>query len=143
MKCLYKNFFLQKEGFVMKGVSIAIETIIYLILAILVLTVLITFFLTQAGPAQDQYTLEAKRNSLCGAYVSMDFSCVGRDDGPKTGEGGVDPTIPETIASTCSELNRRFGFAYRSTAGSGGGTSGLNCIRSCCITCPVKTPVTT
>ena len=118
----------------MKGVSLAIETIIYLILAILVLTVLLTFFLTQAGPAQDQYTLEAKPNSLCGAYVSRDFACTGSAGSPKTGEGGVAPKTVEDIGKTCSELNRRFGFAYCCS----GGPANLKCIQSCCITCPNK-----
>ncbi len=113
----------------MKGVSIAIETIIYLILALLVLTVLLSFFLTQAGPAQDQYTLEAKRNSFCGAYASRDFSCTGRNDAPVT---DIDPKVLEGIGKTCNELNRRFGFAYRCS----GGSANLECIQSCCLTCP-------
>ena len=103
----------------MKGVSIAIETIVYLILAITVLSVLLFFFLTQAGPPQDQYTLEAKRNSLCGAYTSNDFSCVGKDNKPVA---SISPTVPENIAKTCNELNRRFGFAYKCS-----GSASLEC----------------
>src|SRR3989338_6783104 len=109
----------------MKGVSLAIETIIYLILAVLVLMVLITFFLTQAGPAQDQYTLEAKRNSLCGAYVTNDFSCAGSGGNPVS---SISPSVVQNIATTCAELNRRFGSAYRCTAGSTSCSAGLDCI---------------
>ncbi len=115
----------------MKGISIAIETIIYLILGITVLSVLLFFFLSQAGPAQDQYTLEAKRNSLCGTYTSRDFSCVGKSNNPVD---TVDPKVPDDIVNTCYELNRRFGFAYKCSSGS----SKLQCIQSCCLTCPNK-----
>ncbi|KHO47683.1 MAG: hypothetical protein QT00_C0002G0343 [archaeon GW2011_AR5] len=120
----------------MKGVSLAIETIIYLILAVLVLMVLIGFFLTQAGPAQDQYALEAKRNSLCGAYVTNDFSCAGTGGNPVA---AASPSVVQNIATTCAELNRRFGSAYRCTTSSTSGSAALDCIRSCCITCPVRT----
>ena len=115
----------------MKGVSIAIETIIYLILAITVLSVLLFFFLTQAGPAQDQYTLEAKRQASCGAYTSVDFSCNGVNGQPKTGQGGVQQKVLDDIGKSCSELSKRFGFAYACQ-----GSADLPCIKSCCITCP-------
>ena len=115
----------------MKGVSIAIETIVYLILAITVLSVLLLFFLTQAGPAQDQYTLESKRQSACGAYVSVDFACNGVGGQPKTGPGGVQNKVLTDIGTACSELNKRFSFAYKCD-----GAANLECIKSCCITCP-------
>lgn len=117
----------------MKGVSIAIETVIYLILAVTVLSVLLLFFLKIGGPAQDQYTLEATRNTLCGVYTSQDFACVGKGDNPVS---GMDPKKIEELVNTCRELNRR-GFAYL-CSGPATGSEGLKCIQDCCLTCPNK-----
>ncbi|MFA4820209.1 MAG: hypothetical protein WC613_04620 [Candidatus Aenigmatarchaeota archaeon] len=111
----------------MKGMSMAIETIIYLILAILVLSVLLIFFLSQAGPPQDQFALEAKRNSACGAYVTKDFRCAGKDNAPVPSG-----TIPTNIGTACMELTRRFNGGY----GSCDTTASLACIKECCLTCP-------
>ena len=113
----------------MKGISIAIETIIYLILAITVLSVLLFFFLSQAGPSQDQFKLEADRNRFCGSYVSKDLTCAGKDGAPLT---DVQSGIVTKIRSTCEELNRRFNFNYCK----GDNTGDLKCIRDCCLTCP-------
>ena len=111
----------------MKGISIAIETIVYLILAITVLSVLLLFFLTQAGPAQDQYTLEAKRDRFCGAYATKDFACVGKNNQP----ADVQPEVLNGIQSACNELTRRFNAGYSECQGS----ATLRCIQQCCLTC--------
>ncbi len=116
----------------MKGISIAIETIIYLILAITVLSVLLFFFLSQAGPSQDQFKLEADRSRYCGSYVSKDLTCAGKDGGPVS---GLQPGLVEKIKKTCLELNRRFNFAYCQ----GDKARDLECIRDCCLTCPKQT----
>ncbi|HIG96901.1 MAG TPA: hypothetical protein HA230_00970 [Candidatus Aenigmarchaeota archaeon] len=113
----------------MKGISMTIETIIYLILAILVLSVLLLFFLSQAGPPQDQFALEAKRNSACGAYTVRDFRCAGKSGSPITNPG--DP-IPINIQAACHELTRRFNGGYDKCES---GPS-LECIQQCCMTCP-------
>ncbi|MEK6888297.1 MAG: hypothetical protein AABX14_05115 [Candidatus Aenigmatarchaeota archaeon] len=111
----------------MKGISMAIETIIYLILAILVLSVLLLFFLSQATPPQDQFALEAKRNSACGAYTIRDFRCAGKDNNPfPSGD------IPTKIQTACQELTRRFNGGYDDCES---GPS-LKCIQQCCMTCP-------
>ena len=112
----------------MKGISIAIETIVYLILAITVLSVLLFFFLSQAGPSQDQFKLEADRNRYCATYVSKDFSCTGKDGNPVD---TVNPDVVNKIKTTCLELNRRFNFAYKCD-----GSNDLDCIKQCCLTCP-------
>lgn len=112
----------------MKGVSIAIETIVYLILAITVLSVLLFFFLTQAGPAQDQYKLEAERNRWCGSYVTKDLLCSGQNNGPHP---GVSVEVVRKIKEACTELSRRFGYAYTECIGG----DNLRCIQQCCLTC--------
>ncbi len=115
----------------MKGISIAIETVVYLILAVTVLSVALFFFLSQAGPAQDQYTLEAKRDRYCMTYVSMDFSCAGGKDGRPV--AGANADLLKNIGDACSEMKRRFGFPYECN-----GPADLKCIQQCCITCPQK-----
>ncbi len=114
----------------MKGISIAIETIIYLILAITVLSVLLFFFLSQAGPSQDQFRLEADRTRYCGSYVSKDFACKGENGQPVD---GLQTGLVDKIRTTCTELNRRFNFNYCTKEGT---TTDLECIRDCCLTCP-------
>ncbi|HLD38738.1 MAG TPA: hypothetical protein VJB05_00300 [archaeon] len=111
----------------MKGISMAIETIIYLILAILVLSVLLLFFLSQATPPQDQFALEAKRNSACAAYTTQDFRCVGENGQPLIGG-----TIITNIQTSCNELTRRFNGGYDKCESG----SLLECIKQCCLTCP-------
>jgi len=114
-----------------KGISIAIETIIYLILGITVLSVLLFFFLTQAGPAQDQFRLEADRNRYCGSYVSKDLLCKGSNSGPVK----IGAEVLEGIGKACGELNMRFNFNYKG-CDSPGSPAGLECIKNCCLTCP-------
>jgi hypothetical protein len=111
----------------MKGISIAIETVIYLILGVTVLSITLFFFLSQAGPAQDQYTLEANRNRFCGAYVTLDFECKGT--------GGhvvqIDQSVLKGIGTACKELSRRNIYPNPCTD-----VADLRCIQSCCFTCP-------
>ena len=64
----------------MKGVSLAIETIIILILAVSVLTVLLFFLRSQVGPAQDTATLLREQTSACSAYVGADPACTDATD---------------------------------------------------------------
>jgi hypothetical protein len=124
----------------MKGVAIAIETVIYLILGVTVLSIALFFFLSQAGPAQDQYKLEADRNRFCGTYVSIDFQCKGGDTSSGV-HASASPEVLAGIAKACGELARRQGFNYQCQ---GQQTANLQCIQSCCFTCPQygKTPGT-
>ncbi len=106
----------------------AIETVIYLILGVTVLSISLFFFLSQAAPAQDQYKLEADRNKFCGAYVSIDFECKGDNGAPK----GASQDVLVGIGKACGELKRRQGFNYACD----GSAANLQCIQSCCYVCP-------
>ena len=64
-----------KKGFTMKGMAIAFETIIYLILAVMVLTVLLFFFTSQASPAQNEFQLLSDQREGCVAYAQQLPSC--------------------------------------------------------------------
>ena len=103
----------------MKGVSIAMETIIYIILAVTVLTVLLFFFTSQAGPTQTRVELENKRAQLCGQYAQADFQC----DSPQK----ANPKTVSDLVSTCKSLDVPECP-----------TNAVNCIQRCCITCPKK-----
>lgn len=60
----------------MKGVAIAIETVIFIILAVLVLTILLFFFTSQSGPAQQEITLQRERAEVCGRIATHDPKCT-------------------------------------------------------------------
>ncbi|MBI4170133.1 MAG: hypothetical protein HY514_00420 [Candidatus Aenigmarchaeota archaeon] len=67
----------------MKGVSLAIETIIFIILAVTVLSVLLLFLTGTGGPAQDRVALESNRNIICGDYVRAVPLCDNDGSGSK------------------------------------------------------------
>ncbi len=69
-----------------KGISLAIETIVFIILAVTVLSVLLLFFTGTGGPAQTSVELENKRNIICGDYVRNYPKC----DSPGTGLKDID-----------------------------------------------------
>ena len=62
--------------FVMKGISLALETIIVLILAITVLTVLSFFFTKQFGQGQTTIELLNGQREACSAYVRQNSKCT-------------------------------------------------------------------
>ncbi len=67
----------------MKGISLAIETIIFIILAVTVLSVLLLFLTGTGGPAQDRVALESQRNIICGDYVRAAPLCDSDGSGSK------------------------------------------------------------
>ena len=105
----------------MKGVSIALETIIYIILAVMVLTVLLFFFTSQASPAQNRVELEKKRAQLCGKYIQYDNRCDQLSQVPAT--------IATDLLGVCGKLDVR-------QCGAGGNNK--DCIQYCCLECPTK-----
>jgi hypothetical protein len=63
----------------------AMETIVYIILAVTVLTVLLIFFTSQAGPAQNTLELLNQQRDGCIAYAQQDPSC-GNEGFPSAGK---------------------------------------------------------
>jgi hypothetical protein len=59
----------------MKGMSLAIETIVFVILAVTVLSVLLAFFMTTGVPGGDKARMYAEMNELCGKYVRQKPLC--------------------------------------------------------------------
>ena len=107
--------------------AIAMETVVYLILAVTVLSVALFFFLSVGGQPKHQFELEAQRSRFCGAYTLIDFECKGKDDKPVE----TDKDILEGIGSACFELNRMNVGYYPDCVGS----ASLECIKKCCLTC--------
>ena len=105
----------------MKGVAIAIETVIFIILAVLVLTVLLFFFTSQSGPAQQQISLQRERNEICSAIATKDPKCEDM--------AGIEKTIGSDkmtkLRTSCNLLS------LCSTT-----DNAKDCIKKCCIFCP-------
>lgn len=102
----------------MKGISLSIETVIHLILAALALTVLLYFFTSTAGDAEDRVKLEKERTGLCEQYVQLDPAC---DEISVLNNFGKRSRLGEV----CENLNI-VGCSQ---------TPDLTCIKRCCIFC--------
>jgi len=113
----------------MKGVSLAIETIIVIILAVSVLTVMLFFFRSNFTPAETIVQLIAKQNNACSGYVFYDYDCDGTANSPLTGNANTEfENIKTRIAEACDGLNKQRGD-YPSCAGA---STGNACIKECC-----------
>jgi len=112
-----------------KGVSLSLETIVVLILAVLVLTVLLFFFSSQFYPAQTKIEQLNKQRDLCWQYVNNDPKCEGKG----TGNTKEPVTTIVGLREVCKEL----GYKKCETSYS------LVCVQECCaIFCgnPLKPP---
>ncbi|MBI3190711.1 hypothetical protein HYZ41_03330 [archaeon] len=110
----------------MKGVSIALETVVYIILAVIVLTVLLYFLTSQAGPAQVSVNDERTRTTLCGKYVYYDYSCT---DSSKVEKDVPNPTILNELTVICKKLESACNTFEQQ-----------KCIQRCCrLFCPTTT----
>ena len=99
-----------------KGVSLSIETIVILILAVIVLAALLIFVSPVFNESQSTIGNELKRTRLCDAYVQDDPKC--------NGAGGVDAQIINDLKETCGNLGKCSGL------------NGADCAKDCCIVCP-------
>ncbi len=115
----------------MKGISLAIETIIVVILAVTVLTVLLYFFRSTQGPVEDTLKLIQKQTNACSAYTSFDSRC---SDISKV----QNQDVLKNIADACKGLNRQRGD-YPACAGQS--TADIQCVKQCCKTFCPTTPV--
>ena len=104
----------------MKGVSLSIETIVILILAVIVLAAMLIFFSGTTNPATDTLRATRIQTESCGAYVRKDPDCT------DIGINDVPPDVKQHIADACKTLE---GYPECDT-----GSQDINCIRSCCKT---------
>ncbi len=100
----------------MRGMAIAMETVIYLILAVTVLTVLLFFFTSQANPAQNKLELYRQQQDGCLAFAKQQKSCQ-------------EVTFPQSpqLGKTCRSLNEF-------QACKAGNEVSKECFRECCRT---------
>ena len=103
----------------MKGISLSIETIVILILAVIILAALLIFISPIFTETQSGTTNELKRARLCDAYVQEDPKC--------NGVGSVDSQITTDLKNVCENLGKCDSLS---------GVSGADCARDCCIVCP-------
>jgi hypothetical protein len=108
----------------MKGVSLAIETIIVIILAVSVLTVMLFFFRSNYTPAETIVQLITKQNNACSGYVFYDYDCDGESNTRQT----IPASILQDIAKACDGLNNQRGD-YPSCAGA---STDNACVKECC-----------
>jgi len=116
----------------MKGIALAIETIVFIILAVTVLSVLLFFFTSTGGQAQHEFELQQQRQMYCGRYANIDTACeqsgfdkVVQHDVPLNAKDKILPNILDA----CSKL--RISPQHC-------GSISLACVQACCIQCPIK-----
>jgi hypothetical protein len=120
----------------MKGISLAIETIVFIILAVTVLTVLLFFFTATGGRSQYEFELQQKRHLYCGRYASIDQKCT--QDGYQNvlnydkGKEQKDQIL-YNIAQACTGLKLFPQYCNTATKAE------LPCVQACCIQCPKST----
>ena len=100
----------------MKGISLSIETIVVIVLAVIVLTALLAFFLGIWNPNANEAQLQADKTRLCGRYSSLYPDCdnIGTDS----------EDLRRNISSVCSRLG--FSSCF------GGSPASISCIEQCC-----------
>lgn len=112
----------------MRGITLAIETIIVVILAVSVLTILLFFFRSNYSDAETTVALINKQSTGCTGYIFYDPECDAQDI-----RNGLDTEILDKIATACSGLNKIRGD-YASCAGKT--TLSLPgdaaCVQDCC-----------
>lgn len=109
----------------MKGISIAMETIVYVILAVMVLSVLLFFFTSMGGQSQNEVQMRSKAIQACGIYTTYDTKCESTSKLPTNIQNREQ--ILKDIGEACKFL--RYDQCNADTAT-------IECIKNCCINCP-------
>jgi hypothetical protein len=105
----------------MKGVTLPIETIVVLVLAVIVLGVLLWFFATSSTPGIQLTKLKQEQSIWCSSYQQNNHDCDENDD------DDVGDDIKNKLADICYKLNQAEG-GYSSC----GGTFSNACAKECC-----------
>ena len=102
----------------MKGMALAIETIVVIVIAVLVLVALIAFFLGVFPGGQQQVELISRQTSLCSQYIREDPDCNSPDDVKNY-------DLKLELSDVCSQLNHPC---------SRGSSADAVCVSNCCST---------
>jgi hypothetical protein len=107
-----------------KGIALATDTIVYIILAVTVLAVLLWFFTSNAGPVETRVDNERLRIDLCGQATRFDPNCDGKADNQadQTALDRILSTGTNNLVKICKNLNIA--------------CSGSDCAKKCCMVCP-------
>ena len=102
---------------IMKGISMAIETIVAIIIAVVVLSLLLAWLQTGTGPGRDITKYLQDKSNGCLAYRAHDCK--------------TDFIAPGTLSTACRELAKA---GYIQTGGGAPGciSGGSDCIPQCC-----------
>jgi len=113
----------------LKGIALSIETVVLIVLAAIVVTVLLAFLMGVINPADNEIKFLQKQQRACGEIVQIDPQCgVNRD-------GNVDPRISEVVSDQLMAGNPPPCSDERPSCNpTGSGSDVLNCLRSCCRT---------
>ena len=118
-----------ERPFSRKGISLPINIMVILILAVIVLVVLIGLFFMVAGPTQAEIKARLTQTQVCNAYRNVDVGCD-------------DQTKHDEFAANNEELLKELGDACNTLRISGcSSPASLTCIQSCCIGCAVTATI--
>jgi hypothetical protein len=113
----------------MKGIAIAMETIVYIILAVLVLGILIYFLTSQAGPVQNLADNTQKASAYCSLYIQLDSKCTSTTitSNQVIGTYAGNQVTTGKLIEVCGKLGTL-----------DCGSNDLKCIQRCCTVCPTR-----
>jgi len=114
----------------MKGVALAIETIIYIILGVTVLTVLLFFFTQMGGQSQHEFEMQQTRHQWCGTYSQYNPTCE-KSIHDTHFSGATSDTKKDEILSKIGSACKGLNIPYCTS-----NTASFQCIQSCCLHCP-------
>ena len=116
----------------MKGIALAMETMVYIILAVLVLAILLYFLTTNAAPLQNQAQLEEKRAKYCSMYVQHNSDCNNPGGVTQLGTDAGKTVVKDDLLKTCDKIG------ISSCSVSASDRDQAKCIQTCCYVCPVQ-----
>ena len=108
-----------------KGISLAIDTTIIIILAVVVLAVLIGIFFMAVGPTQTEIGARLKQTQACNTYRGFDADCDGKEYNDYIKNSDNEKLLKE-LGTACSTLK---------ASGCYPNTASRNCVFACCTGC--------
>lgn len=106
-----------------KGITLASESIVVIILAVIVLAALLAFLSSVSGPTQDEVRLRLRQAQQCRSYVEANGKCE------RSADSRVDSDLKRDLVTTCTSLK------YARCTGS----DSIACVIECCSGyCPAR-----
>ncbi len=108
-----------------KGISLAIDTTVIIILAVVVLAVLIGIFFVVIGPVGPEISARIKQTQVCNAYRSFDADCDGKEYTQYARDSKNENLLKE-LGTACNTLR---------ISGCSTDSASYTCIKACCTGC--------